>query len=164
MECCMNAMASRHFSAFVVVILFAGLCSAVCPDSRHQTGFAGYALSPDTKRIAALSEDGTLFWWDITSGKHTQLQECIKPDFFHPILFSPDSNNLAVKVGNTVQIFSISSGQTIASLGSSNLHNVIDMVFSADGMRLAAIDGQHIVLWQIKNQSEIAFISEINDR
>lgn len=161
----MIATGYRLVSSFLVVILFTSLCSAVCPESRHQTTIAAYALSPDAKRVAALSADGTLSKWDVASGKRTQLQECINHEFSrHPILFSPDSSNLAVEAGNGVEVFSMATEKVIAELDSPHLRDVIDMVFSADGKRLAASDGQHIVLWQMENQSEITSISEISDR
>jgi hypothetical protein len=94
----------RHLPGLLVgIIFFAKLSSAVCPGSSHQTGLAGYALSPDAKRIAAIAKDGALFWWDAASGKRTKLLECVTTEGFdHPILFGPDSDRLAIALGSGV--------------------------------------------------------------
>ena len=96
----MNATLRYLPNLLVGIIFFAKLSSAVCPGRSHQTGLAGCALSPDAKRITAIADDGALFWWDVASGKRTQLVDCVTPDGFdHPILFGPDSDQLAIALG-----------------------------------------------------------------
>jgi WD40 repeat protein len=140
------------------IIFFSHLSFATCGSSRD-TRLAGYSLSPDATRIAAIAEDGALFWWDVVSGKRTQLAECVPPDVFdHPILFSPDSARLAVPVRSEVQIFDISTGNVIARLTSSKLEEIYNIIFSGDGRRLAASFQAGAVVWEINSQAEIASI------
>lgn len=98
----------RLLGLFLVEFSFGAICLGVCPNSLHQTSLAGYALSPDKTHIAAVANDGTLFWWDVASGKRTQLLECIKVEIFdHSILFSPDSSRLAVVDSDAILVFNI---------------------------------------------------------
>lgn len=132
----------------------------MCPGGPHQTSLAGYALSPDATRIAAIATDGTLFWWNVADGKRTQLVECVEPEVFdHPILFSPDSARLAVAVKNGIQVFEISTGNVIARLTSSKLKEIYNIIFSGDGRRLAASSEAGAVVWDINKQAEIVSIT-----
>ena len=141
------------------IIFFSNLSLAVCPGSRHQTSLAGYALSPDAARIAAIARDGALFWWDVAGGKRTQLAECIQPQVFeHPILFSPDSARLAVAERSGVQVFEISTGNVIARLTSPELKEVDSVIFSGDERRLAAGSQAGVAVWAINGPAELAWI------
>ncbi len=153
----MNVAFRRSLSLLGGIIFFSSLSLAVCLNSSHQTSLAGYALSPDGTRIAAIAEDGTLFWWDVASGKRTQLKECIESQLFdHPILFSPDSSRLAVALWSGIQIFDISTGNVIARLTSLELNGIDNITFSGDGRRLAASYQAGAVVWEIESQAVIA--------
>jgi WD40 repeat protein len=155
----MRPTSLRFLGFLLITICCVACCSAVCPGSSHQTSIAGFALSPDATRIAAVAEDGTLFWWDVASGKRTQLMECIAPEAFgHPILFSPDSARLAVVVYGAVHVFDLSTGNMISRLTIPKLKSIYNIAFSADGRRLAAIDEERAVIWDINSQAEIASI------
>jgi WD40 repeat protein len=152
--------ATLRFAAWMIcAILFSNLSSAVCTDARHQTKLAGYALSPDGTRIAALADDGTLFWWDVATDRRTQLMECVTPEVIdHPILFSPDSARLAVVVYGAIHVFDVSMGNVISRLTIPKLKSIYNIAFSADGRRLAAIDEERAAIWDINSQAEIASI------
>lgn len=144
------------------------LALAVCPGSPHETTLAEDALSPDGTRIAAVAKDGAVFWWDVASGKRTQLLDCVKPaDWQHPILFSPDSAQVAVAVERAVEVFDVSSGQIIARLPvpnlkkkytDPNLEEIYNIVFSADGQRLAASYETGAAVWDLNSKAVIASI------
>jgi hypothetical protein len=152
----MNSTSLRFLGLFLCTIFFASLSLAACPDSVHQTSLAGYALSPDATRIAAIADDGTLFWWDVAGGKRTQLLECAKPGFLdHPILFSPDSARVAVLVNSAVHVFEVPSGRLIARLTSLKLKNLQNVVFSGDGLRLAASHDEGAIVWDVRTGAEI---------
>jgi WD40 repeat protein len=155
------ALILRHLPPLLAgIIFFSNLSFAACTGSSRQTSLAGYALSPDNSRVAAIAKDGALFWWDVASGKRTQLMECVKPQVFdHPILFSPDSSRLAVSVDSAVHVFDISTGRVIAQLTSLKLTEIHKMAFSDDGQRLAVSYREGAVVWEIASQVEIAAIS-----
>ncbi len=141
------------------IIFFSNLSLAVCLNSSHQTSLAGYGLSPDATRIAAIAEDGVLFWWDVASGKRTQLAECLQPELFnHPILFSPDSSRLAVALWSEIRVFDVSKGNVIARLTSLELNEIDNITFSGDGRRLAASYQAGAVVWEIESQAVVASI------
>lgn len=142
------------------IIILSNFSFAACAGGSRRTSLAGYALSPDNSRIAAISEDGALFWWDVVSGKRTELEECVQAEAFdHPILFSPDSTRLAVSIDSGVSVFDISTGKGIARLTSPKLKEIYKISFSDNGQRLAASYEGGAVVWDVGSRAEIASIS-----
>ncbi len=155
----MNVTLRRLPGLLAGIIFFSNLSLAVCPGGPHQTSLAGYALSPDATRIAAIATDGTLFWWNVANGKRTQLEECIKTSAWDsPILFSPDSKQLAVAIDGAVHLFDVPIGNVISQLTSLKLKGIYNIAFSADGRRLAAINEERAVVWDINKKAEIVCI------
>ena len=160
-----NSMLQRFSILVACTISFSSAVYAACLGSSHQTSLAGYALSPDATRIAALADDGTLFWWDVATGRRTELMACVQADLIdHPILFSPDSSQLAVVIDNVVQVFHISGGEAPAKMFSEKMTGVRGLVFSADGGRLAAAHDEGVAVWEMKSQAEIFSIPDRTNR
>lgn len=157
----MDRILTRSLKLLVCAIFFPSLSFAVCPGSSHETDIAGYALSPDSTRIAALAHDGTLFWWDVASGKRVQLQDCVKRSepLDSPILFSPDSSRIAIAAGNEVHIFDL-AGTLVARLASAKQKTVLTIVFSGNGRRIAASDFDGATVWDIAAQAELFSIAQ----
>jgi|SRR5215831_3872497 len=142
-------------TGLVVTICLMGFCVAACPDALHKTGIAGYALSPDGAHIAAIAEDGALFVWNVAGGRRIQMMECVTPeDFGHPILFGPDSTQFAIKIYGAVQIYEVPSGRVLARLTSLKQKSIKNLVFSGDGLRLAAADQDGATVWDTETQAE----------
>ena len=154
----MKSTIRRLLGFFLIVNSFGAICFGVCPGGLHQTSLAGYALSPDKTHIAAVADDGTLFWWDVASGKRTQLLECIKVEIFdHSILFSPDSSRLAVVNDDAILLFDTSTGHATARLAGTKekiLKNLKNIVFSGDGRRLAASHDDGVIVWDVASGAE----------
>ncbi|HKV92370.1 MAG TPA: WD40 repeat domain-containing protein [Candidatus Angelobacter sp.] len=156
----MNAILRCFAGLLLLVVLFArgfASCAGI-----QQTDIVGYALSPDGTRIAALAEDGALFWWDVAGGKRIQLLDCVPQSepFGHPLLFSPDSTRLAVPVNDTIQIFDLASGNVVARLVNPEQKKFETIVFSGDGRRLAANDFDNATVWDVAAQTVIASITQ----
>jgi hypothetical protein len=152
----MNSTLLRILGSLVITISCGTFCTAVCPGNLHRTSLAGYALSPDSTRIAAIAHDGTLFWWDVANGKRTQLMECARPDDFDvPILFSPDSGRVAVVVYGAIDVYEVPSARLIAQLTNLKLGNVSNVVFSGDGKKLAASYKEGVVVWDVASGAEV---------
>ena len=142
------------------IIMLSHLSFAACTGAPHQTGLAGYALSPDNSRIAAIAEDGSLFWWDVVSRKRTELSDCVQLGASdHPIIFGPDSNRLAISVNSAVHVFDVSTGKVIARLTSPKLKEIYKISFSDNGRRLAASYAGGAVVWDVASEAEITSIS-----
>ena len=157
----MDGILARSLKLLVCVIFFPSLSLAVCPGSSHETDIAGYALSRDSTRIAALAHDGTLFWWDVASGKRVQLVDCVKRSepFDSPILFSPDSARIAIAAGNEVHIFDL-AGNLVARLASAKQKTILTIIFSGNGRRIAASDFDGATVWDIAGQAELFSIAQ----
>ena len=160
----MNVLARWIFGFLLLVVFFTQTAFAGCPGI-HQTDFVGYALSPNAARIAALAQDGTLFWWDVAAGKLVKLLDCVhKSDPFDQLLvFSPDSARLAVLVDNAIQVFDLPSGSVVARLSSLKQKKYETFVFSGDGRRIDADDFDSATVWDVEAQTELAFIAQRMD-
>jgi len=147
-----------------LIFFFTQNAFAACPGT-HQTDFFGYALSPNAARIAALSQDGTLFWWDVASGKRIILLDCVSRNqpFDQLLVFSPDSSRLAVQVQNSIQVFDLLSGSVIARLSNPKQKQYPTFVFSGNGRRIAADDFDSATVWELETQTELAFIAKRMD-
>jgi WD40 repeat protein len=162
----MHRVLKRFAVLLIGTISLSSFSFAVCSGHSHQTSLAGYALSPDAARVAAIADDGTLFWWDVASGKRTELMECVTTqEFEHPILFSPDSKRLAVVVNGAVYVFDVSTGSVVARLTNVKTQEIYNITYSADGRRLAAGNEEGAVVWDVGNQSELfALVKKHNHR
>lgn len=158
----------------LILSLASNLAIAVCPASRHETTLAGYALSPDGTRIAAVGNDGAVFWWNVSTGKRTQLLDCVKTtDYQHPILFSPDSAQVAIAVDQSVEVFDLSSGKLAEQLIPPNVKEVnpvpnynpiYNLGFSGNGERLAASYETGVTVWDLNSKHIVASIEANPER
>ena len=152
----MNSTLLRILGSLVITVSCGVFCSAVCPSSLHRTSLSRYALSPDAKRIAALADDGSLFWWDVASGKRTQLLDCVKPGIFDtPILFTPDSTRVVVVDDDKIHILEVPSGRSTTDLKVTNGKNLRNVAFSGEGKRLVASHDKGVTVLDVGSGAEI---------
>ena len=104
----------------------------------HTATVESVVVSPDEKRLATFSDDGTVKIWDAESNQEllsipTDLNEQGPARF---ISFSPDGKRLAIPVGKTlVKVLDVASGRELLTL-SGHTDEVVAIAFSPDGTRI----------------------------
>jgi WD40 repeat protein/transcriptional regulator with XRE-family HTH domain len=105
----------------------------------HTAGVFSVAVSPDGKRLATLSDDGTLRVWETSSDKEllsipTGLTE---QSILRFVSFSPDGKRLVAPAGDhLVKVWDVASGKGLLTL-SGHTDEVTTAIFSPDGTRIA---------------------------
>jgi eukaryotic-like serine/threonine-protein kinase len=116
----------------------------------HNGGVKNVAFSPDGKRIATASDDGTVKVWDTTRGT---LIHTLKGhnEVVNGVAFSPDSKRIATASDDgTAKVWDAATGQETLTL---NEHTgaVRGVAFSPDGMRIAtASDDGTVKVWDAR--------------
>jgi len=109
------------------------------------------AASPDGRRLACLSSDGTASLWDLES--RTRLHAILPPlgSFWGPandVVFSPDGRIVAVARSQRVELYDVASG--IEQVVLENESEVEAVAFSSDGFSLAAGAADGLIhVWRV---------------
>ena len=113
------------------------------------------AFSPDGKRLASGSLDGTVKVWDATSGQETlTLKGHTEP--VTSVAFRADGKRLASgSWDHSAKVWDAASGQEILTLKGHNRH-VTSVAFSPDGTRLVSAAGidQTVKVWDATSGQE----------
>ena len=99
----------------------------------HTGGVYSVAWSPDGKRLATGSRDGTAKVWDAASGKELLT---LKGSYVTSVAWSPDGKWLATADGQTAKVWETASGKELLTLRGHN-DNVKSIALSPEGKRLA---------------------------
>ncbi|MCI0465046.1 MAG: WD40 repeat domain-containing protein [Gemmataceae bacterium] len=130
----------------------------------HSQPVVSVAFSPDGKTLASASYDGTLKWWDVTSGKErTTFQGhtgCVGT-----VAFNADGKTLASAImgspiltadNNTIKLWDVTTGKERAIL-KGHTDMVYAVAFSPDGKTLASASRDETVkLWHVATGKERA--------
>jgi WD40 repeat protein/tRNA A-37 threonylcarbamoyl transferase component Bud32 len=103
----------------------------------HTNNVLSVAFSPDGKRIASGSQDGTLKVWDATSGEETLMLQGHTGSVLS-VVFSPDGERIASgSQDGTLNIWDATSGRETLAL-KAHANGVESVAFSPDGGRIAS--------------------------
>ena len=128
---------------------------------RGHAGFVdGLAYTPDGKRLATASDDGTAKVWDATTGRELLTLPIKDGHGRHGVAFSPDGKRLATSTNSgEVTVWDIVTGQAVLIL-SGHTDRISGVAFSPDGKRLATTsDDRTARIWDAITGQEILKIS-----
>jgi WD40 repeat protein/DNA-binding SARP family transcriptional activator len=111
--------------------------------SAHADQVWGIAYSPDGKRLATASQDGTVKVWDVSSGKEIFTIGLLQHGGVNSIVYSPDGQRLATASDDgKAMVWDASTAEELLTLRG-HTNEVWDISFSTDGKRIAtaSIDG-----------------------
>ena len=109
----------------------------------HTQTVLGIAYSPDGKRLATASQDGTAKVWDVSSGEEKFTLDILRQSGVNAIVYSSDGQLLATSSDDgQANVWDANTGRELLSLRG-HTNEVWAIVFSADGKRIAtaSIDG-----------------------
>ena len=129
------------------------------PQLGHTYIIESVAYSPDGKLIASASDDMTIRFWEVASGKELRSFG----DGAKSVAFSPDGLYLAsASWDKTVRLWEVSSGKELRSLV--HTEQVKAVAFSPDGKYLASAGYDKMVrLWEVSSGKQLRSFSGHTD-
>jgi WD40 repeat protein/serine/threonine protein kinase len=124
----------------------------------HKGAVMGVAFSPDGKRLASASGDGTVKVWDAQTGQ--ELLPIKAGGYIRSVAFSPDGKRLASFSG-PLKVWDAQTGQQLLSLEGGTASYSSTVVFSPDGKRLASASGgsdPSVKIWDAQTGRELLAI------
>jgi len=125
------------------------------PNFKHSHCVTCVAISPDGKTVLSASDDKTVKWWDLETGKEIQTLKG-HSDYVKSIVFSPDGQTMASGSNDrTIRWWNLESGQEIQTFsGHDGAVNCIR--FSPDGKSvISGSDDKTVKLWDLETVQEI---------
>ncbi|MBM3994425.1 MAG: hypothetical protein FJ303_09775 [Planctomycetes bacterium] len=126
----------------------------VTPGPGLTSGLTGLVLSPDNKRLAAISADGQVLVWEPTSGKILrQWDSKLTGDVV--LAFAPDGRTL-ITASSPVRFWNSEAGDLLFELPTKSIDPPVAIAMSPDGNTLAL--GMHstaVELWDLKERKNV---------
>jgi WD40 repeat protein/serine/threonine protein kinase len=121
----------------------------------HTTGVAHVTFAPDRKSLISADQDGTVKFWDPTSGKEVR-SWAGRVGSAAGLAVSPTGRYLATRGdGHTMRLWDLATGKEHGTLTGHTDH-IFRAVFSPDGRRLASVSRDRTVkVWDVETAKEI---------
>jgi WD domain, G-beta repeat len=129
----------------------------------HNDAIFSVAFSPDGKRLAAGSHDGTVKLWDASTGEELRTLKG-HSDSVRSVAFSPDGKRLATgSHDGTAKLWDTSTGEELRTL-KGHSSDIWPVAFSPDGKRLATGSNDGTVkLWDANTGQELLTLKGHSD-
>jgi len=114
----------------------------------RQPNIIALALAPDGKILASGGEDGSLWLWDLSSGKAVYRLSQLD-DGVSSIAFAPDGKTFAAADEGSALTWEVQSGRQIHWFAGPARCSVTGLSFSADRLTLAAKNTDGLSLWDV---------------
>jgi WD40 repeat protein len=116
-----------------------------------------WAFSPDSRRLVSAHPDGSLYLYDLPSGR--QVKKLAIGVHATSLAFHPSAQQLALICAGGVQVRDLTSGSVLAELPQSP--RAWRLAWHPDGKSLAVDDGDRVVhLWDVAARKQIARLEE----
>lgn len=116
-------------------------------------------FSPDSQSFAAIGRGGAVRLWDLQTGRSASFLSS-EEGYASTLAFSSDGKRLALgDAAGNIRVWDLKAGRMVYEL--KHNHEVLAMIFSSDGERLASIGGtsseeQHVVaLWNTTSKQQL---------
>jgi WD40 repeat protein/transcriptional regulator with XRE-family HTH domain len=130
----------------------------------HTDWIAGLAFSPDGKRLASTSLDGTVRIWSLSPGEETVAVSGPGASYGTRVVYSPNGQEFATNGGDgTATIWNAKTGEPRLILTGHDIE-VMNIAFSPDGTRFAtgSLDGTTII-WDAASGKKLLTLSGHED-
>ena len=127
----------------------------------HSAGVTNIAISPDGRRLATASMDGTAKIWDAATGKELRILRG-HSDAVWGVAFSPEGSRLVTSSGDAMAIvWDVTTGERLVTLYG-HTAGITRAVFSpVDGARIVtASDDGTARVWDVETGEELLVISD----
>lgn len=119
----------------------------------HSGGVSAVAFSPDSRMLVSGSEDRTIKFWDLSTGR--ELRTIASSEWVNDAAFSPDGSLVAAAYGNDIAVLQATTGKLLRTLHQQQGF-VRSVAFAPDGKTIVAAGGDKTVkLWDLKSGSEM---------
>jgi WD40 repeat protein/serine/threonine protein kinase len=116
------------------------------------------AFSPDGRCIATASADHGLKVWDLTANE--AVRKIQSESLISSLTFTPDNQRLAGLCGNTMKVWSSSTGEEITRVPLGGFQSQSRLALSPDGKYLSAPAGQGLGIWDAVRGQQVSIVPD----